>query len=299
MNELGYMLPLEGHGKDPKLSWYYKYNFISPETLYAEVKEELKSYFQTGVIDDTLFTRYTEDCLRGLGKGALKIEENVFQLEDYETKLPENFDSVRELWLVTPQQLSYRMPNSCYEQALVRVGTQKDRCNPGEFCAPQEIRVTYKTTGQIIQKFNCHYLLRPGNVHAKDACSPGSFNRFTDSSNTFDIRGNKIVVNFPEGMLYMVYYVKKYDENEYQLIPENIWIEKYIKAYLKYKCFENIYNNVSDETLNQIQVKLQYYEQRMLEAKEDAKVEMKKQTIDQQIRGTKAARNRFKKYIIT
>ena len=27
------------------MSYYYKYNFISPEPIYATVKEELKSYF--------------------------------------------------------------------------------------------------------------------------------------------------------------------------------------------------------------------------------------------------------------
>src|SRR5690606_34115715 len=121
------------------------------------------------------------------------------------------------------------------------------------FCAPQEIRVTYKTTGNVIQKFNCHFLLTPGNVNARQYCPdnyPGIDTRFTSSSNSFDIQGNKLVTNFPVGFIYMIYYIKSYDENNYQMIPENVFIEKYIKAYLKYKCFENIYNNISDETLN-------------------------------------------------
>jgi len=297
-NLLGQMLPL-GYNRDPKVSWYYKYNFISPEPIYSLVKEELKSYFITGVIDDTLFPRYTEECLRKLGKGSLKIEQNIFQLQDYETLLPDNFESVRELWLCTPVEYSYRMPNSCYEQALVRLGAETaDRCDTGSFCAPQEIKVTYKTTGKVIQKFNTHRLLRPGNVHAKDACTPDSANRFCDSYDTFDIRGGRIFTNFPEGHLFMTYYVKDYDENDYQLIPENIWIEKYIESYLKFKCFETLYNTITDETLAQVERKMQYYEQRYLEAKVNAEVEMKKQTIDQQVRATKAARRRLNKYII-
>src|ERR1041384_6583856 len=119
-NLLGYILPHD-HSNKPKVSWYYKYNFISPEPIYALIKEELKSYFITGVIDDTLFPKYTEECLRKLGKGSLKIEQNIFQLDSYECPLPDNFESVRELWLVTPIEYSYRMPNSCYEQALVRL----------------------------------------------------------------------------------------------------------------------------------------------------------------------------------
>lgn len=281
-----------------KISYYYKFNFVSPETIFAEVKEELRSYFQTGVIDDILFPRYTEDCLKRLGRSSYKIVENIFQIEDFEFKLPENFEAVRELWLVTPHERSYRLPNYCYEQASVRITPERDRCDLGDFCAPKEIKVTYKNIDTVIQRFQCHYLLKPGNVHARDNCSLDSFNRFSDSLESFDIRGNKLVTNFPQGMVYMVYYIRETDENDYQLVPDNIRIKDYLKAYLKYKCFENIYNNISDETLNQVQVKLQYYESKMYEARVIAETEIKKQTLEQQIRSTKAARRRLNKYII-
>jgi hypothetical protein len=282
-----------------KTSYYYKYNFISPEPIYTEIKEELRSYFQTGVIDDVLFPKYTEDCLKRLGRSSYKIEENVFNLQNFETILPENFEAVRELYLVTPVERHYQMPNSCYEQATVRVTPERDRCDAGDFCAPKEIKVTYKHTGTVIQRFECHHLLTPGNVHAKNNCSLDSWNHNADSLETFEVRGRKLLTNFPEGNLYMVYYVKDYDDNEFQLVPDNIRILDYLKAYLKYKCFENIYNNISDETLNQVQAKLGYYENKMYEAKAIAEVEIKKQTIEQQIRATKTARNRLRKYNIT
>lgn len=282
-----------------KTSYYYKYNFISPEPLYTEIKEELRSYFQTGVIDDVLFPKYTEDCLKRLGRSSYKIKENIFQIEDFETVLPEDFHAVRELWMVTPHEVSYKMPNSCYEQATIRVSPDRDRCSEERYCAPNEIKVTYKTNGTIIQRFACHHLLKPGNVNAKDNCSLDSYNLGVDSLETFDIRGRKLLTNFPEGTLYMVYYAKEYDESDFQLVPDNIRILDYLKAYLKYKCFENIYNNVSDETLAQIERKMMMYKQEMYEAKAMAEVEIKKQTIEQQIRATKSARNRFRKYNIT
>lgn len=282
-----------------KVSYYYKYNFISPEPLYSEIKEELKSYFQTGVIDDILFPKYTEDCLKKLGRSSYKIEENIFKLEDFQAKLPDNFEAVRELWLVTPHEYSYQMPNSCYEQATVRVTPERDRCDAGDFCAPKEIKVTYKTTGTIIQKYNCHHLLKPGNVNARENCALDSFNMHSDAMETFDIRGGKLVTNFPEGTLYMVYYVKEYDTNDFQLVPDNVRILDYLKSYIKYKCFENIYNVVSDETLRQVEAKMMYYKNEMYEFKVIAETEIKMQTIEKQIRATKAARNRFNKFHIS
>lgn len=283
-----------------KVSYYYKYNFVSPESIYAEVKEELKSYFQTGVVDDLLFPRYTEDCLKRLGRSSYKIMENVFKLENFEAKLPDNFEAVRELWLVTPHQQTYKMPNSCYEQATVRVDSHRENAHRCEdFCAPDEIKVTYKTSGTIIQKFTCHHLLKPGNIHAQQNCSMDSWNKFSDSMETFDVRNGKIITNFPKGTLYMVYYVKDYDDNDYQLVPDNIRIKDYLKSYIKYKCFETIYNNISDETLKQVEGKLAYYERKADEAKVLAETEIMKQTVYKQIMSTKSARNRFNKYLIT
>jgi len=281
-----------------KVSYYYKYNFVSPEPIYTQVKEQLKSYFQTGVIDDILFPTYTENCLKRLGRSSYKIEENVFRLEDYETKLPDNFEAVRELYLITPYEQSYQMPNSCYEQATVKVTPERDKCDGG-FCSPSEIKVTYKTTGTVIQRFECSHLLKPGNVHAQQNCSLDSYNRYSDSMESFDIRNGKIITNFPQGTLYMVYYVKDYDENQYQLIPDNQRIQDYLLAELLFRCFENIYNNVSDETLKQIEGKMIYYERKRDEAKVIAEVEIKKQTIEKQISATLSARNRLRKYNIT
>lgn len=281
-----------------KTSYYYQYNFISPEPLFTQVKEELKSYFQTGVIDDVLFPTYVEKALKKMGRSSYKIEENIFKLEDYEAKLPENFEAVRELYLITPYEQSYQMPSSCYEQATIRVTPERDRCE-GDFCAPSEIKVTYKTNGTVIQRFECSHLLKPGNVHAKESCSLDNWNRFSTSMDTFDIRGGKIVTNFPQGTLYMVYYVKDYDENEYQLIPDNERIYDYLYYELYYRCFSNIYNNVSDETLRQIEGKMIYYERKRDEAKVIAETEIKKQTIEKQIRSAISARDRLKKYNIT
>lgn len=282
-----------------KISYYYKYNFVSPEPLYTQIKEELKSYFQTGVIDDILFPKYTERALKLLGRSSFKIEENIFQVENYEVKLPDNFHAVRELWLTTSVDQTYRMPNACYEQATVRITPERDFCDTGDFCAPKEIKVTYKTLGTYIQSFHCHHLLKPGNVNARENCSLDSYNRFSDSLDSFEVRNGKLYTNFPSGTVYMVYYVNEYDENEYQLIPDNERIKDYLYYELYYRCFSNIYNNISDETLKQIEGKMIYYERKRDEAKVLAEIEIRKQTIEQQVRAVRGARQRINRFNIT
>lgn len=83
------------------MSYYYKYNFVSPEPVFAIVQEELKSYFDSGAIDSLMFNTYLNKCLNKLGKGSYNIVPTILYIEGYEARLPDNFYSVREAWLST------------------------------------------------------------------------------------------------------------------------------------------------------------------------------------------------------
>lgn len=281
------------------MSYYYKYNFVSPEPIFAEVKEELDSYFQTGVINDLMFSKYTERCLAKLGRSSYKITETILNLEDFSAKLPDDFTAVRELWLCTPQSYEYTDPSATYEQATCRITPIRDKCNECEVCPPNELKITYKTTGKIIQHYTVSSLLTPGNVNAKDNCSMDSLNKYSNSSMSFDIQNNRVYTNFPVGELYLVYYAKEYDENDYQLIPDNERIKEYLMAFLKFKCFEKIFNSSSDESFNQNRFKFELYQQAMWDAKTMAELEIKKQTTEQMIHGLNRQRARHNKYRIT
>ena len=101
------------------MSYYYKYNFISPDPVYATVKEELKSYFDTGAVDDLLFPTYLDKCLKKLGRATYVIQETILDVVDFEARLPDNFISVREAWMCSEDTSNYpyQTPNSFYSQA--------------------------------------------------------------------------------------------------------------------------------------------------------------------------------------
>ena len=81
------------------MSYYYKYDFVSPEPVFSVVKEELKSYFDTGAVDDLLFPTYLDKCLRKLGRATYQIQEPYLTREDFQTRLPDHFFAVREAWM--------------------------------------------------------------------------------------------------------------------------------------------------------------------------------------------------------
>lgn len=310
------------------MSYYYKYNFMSPEPIYATVKEELKSYFDTGAVDDLLFPTYLDKCLRKLGRSSYVIQETALFIENFESRLPDNFYAVREAWMCTQiDGFPYQTANSFYSQAAsattIQVSPLTIQGNPCNnpacheplcdgTCMPSLVQAVYKTNNEVAMTYQKQFLLKPGNISARSNCDVSycdaldlygqqnvpvrEFTPGSASYDSFDIRDNKFVTNFRNGIVHLVFYANEYDTSGNQLVPDNFRIREYVEHFIKYKVFEMLVNQTNDETFNQLQQKLVYYKQLADEAYIMAESEIKKETAWAKQRRIKASYNSFKKY---
>lgn len=298
------------------MSTYYKYNFVSPEPIFAIVSEEFKSYMDTGSVDTLMFPTYLNKCLNKLGKSSYYITEEMLYIQNFEARLPDNFYAVREAWMCTETPLhSFQTASSFYSQTSsttiqiepLTIGGQEctDINCPSPLCPdmPEIQQAVYKTNYEQPRTFRREFLLKPGNISVQKYCDVEYTSNWTvqgspNSSgyDSFDIRDNKFVTTFREGVVYLVFYATDYDEGGNQLIPDNYRIKEYIEAFLKYKVIETLTNQVNDETFNQLQQKLAYYKQQCDEAYILAESEIKKQTVYQKQRAIKKQLNSFAKY---
>jgi hypothetical protein len=300
------------------MSYYYKYNFVSPEPVYSTIKEELKSYFDAGVVDDLLFPTYLDKSLQKLGRTSYIIVEETLDVVDFEARLSDNFYAVREAWMCSElPQSPYQSSNSFYSQAAsvstiqvapLTVGGEpcnSPTCNNPHCsgnCMPELIQAVYKTNNEVARSIRKEYLLKPGNISVKQHCEVSYSNNWNSSSpgsssiDSFDIRDNKFVTNFRNGTVHLIFYATEYDTCGNQMIPDNYRIREYVEAFIKYKIFEILSNQVTDETFNQVQQKLVYYKQLADEAFIMADIEIKKQDSWTKQRRIKNDLNRFNMY---
>lgn len=283
-----------------QMSNYYKYEFTSPEPIYALIKQELRSYFNTGAVDGLLFPIWTDKCLKKFGKSSYKIEEQFLKISSSSARLPDDFKSVKEAWLITSVSRSRQLPQAHYLQTISRLDEPDVFCQRCAECEnPDIIKAIYKSTMQVAEEFKREHLLRPGNIRVQtEFCAPGCLNIGSTSPDIFDIRDNKIIVNFTSGDLYLVYYSKQTDEKGFQLVPDNYRIKEYIEAFIKFKLFEQMCNQVTDETYKQIEGKKQEYERKSDEAFIIAETETKKKTVEQIHQAILRTQHRLDKYII-
>lgn len=314
------------------MSYHYKYNFTSPESIYALIKEELKSYFDTGAIDDLLFPTYVNKCLEKLGKSSYAIVPVVLLIEDFTCRLPDNFYAVREAWFCGQgNQQPYTSPSAFYSQAhsltsiqlspLTINGTptcDNPICNNSDCtgdCLPTVIQAVYKTTETICRESIVRwFLLKPVNISLSKDCQ-FNYNNYEDlygnsqinngsvpespfsaSCDSFDIRDNKFVTTFRNGIVELVMYATDHDCEGSQMIPDNFRIKEFIELFIKFKMFETLSHQVGDETYKQIEQKMINYKQLSDEAYILAESEIKKQDAWTKQRRIKKLMNRFDKY---
>lgn len=264
------------------MSYYRNYSFTSPEPIFALIKEEFKSYFATGAVDDILFPTYIEKCLRRLGRSTYKIEHSILHIEDYKADLPSDFLAVREAWSCQPVYTTglVKSPGNVYEQVTINISqipapTLCDTCSG----LPDVITATYKTNDATSYTYQKNFLLKPGNISRDGDCDYECKNYGASVSDSFDIQGSKFTTNFSEGDVYLIYYKEEKDDNDNQMIPDDFRIKEYIEAFLKQKLFEQLACTVTDESYNHIMQKAQIYERKADEAYVLATTEGKKQTV--------------------
>lgn len=276
--------------------FYRDQKFISPEPIYARIKEEMRAYFNTGQIDDLLFPIWTKDCLSKFKKTFKKIEVAVIDIFNNKGELPCDFDGIREVYAcATFSRGPIKHPFTFYYQTDCRIGPvetesctdcDKPECTnpedtplPSLVNTPEQFRVTHKVNYWMDFTFSLQGLLKPGNHKTIRVCCDNCPNLSCNSMDTFDIINNSIVTSFPQGTIYMAYYSNPEMDNGYTEIPDEHEFRMYVYRYLRYMVYQQLYEQAADETMNSLRTKMKEAEQMQNEQFVIARTEAMTETI--------------------
>lgn len=271
--------------------------FTSPVPIYARIKEEMKSYFNTGAIDDLLFPIWTRDCIDRFEKTYYPIEQAVLDMWDYKCGLPCDFNRVREVWMcATFFKGPITSPHVFYYQTDCRIDPAPfpaqscSQCIGGYQCFPPtqtptqvalpslcDVPDDYIVTHKVMTQFDFSYqvtgLLKPGNFKTLKRLDDHCPNTTCNSLDTFDIVRDKLVTSFREGTIFLLYYAdpRIIESNGYYEIPDNKPFKDYIYYYIRFMLYQQLYEQATDESFQMIKQKKEDAETRSDRAYLDAK----------------------------
>jgi hypothetical protein len=230
--------------------------YVSSAPLIAEIKLQLKNYFESGLLTEAVIPTYIDNGMRKLGNFVLKPDDYVISIKDYNGSLPQDFfklivassyDWVNEYTAGTPSTTGWYVRN--------------DDCVSCTNC-PNEggvfEKIVIDSTSQKITLKNPE-IMRV--VYSDSYCIEDCENKTSTSGNELKIFGNKVTTTFEEGFVNLRYFKKPVDENGLPLIPEVYEVEEFVKAWTTYLLMEQLFNGSSMETYNQVKDKFTFYRQ--------------------------------------
>jgi hypothetical protein len=275
---------------------YENINFITSEPLIAEVKQELKSYFESGAISEVLIPTFIDQALRKLKVMVLTPEDLVVHFVNYKAELPCDFALLDRASLYD-SNIEFNSGITTlkgYWYKSIECTSGCDNCDPKDETFEQ---LWVPAPGFKITMKNP----KPVRIYhgSKQLCTEGCENLYSPAPDIVQIHNNRTMsASFEEGCMYVRYFSRPMDEFEIPKVPEVFEVEEYIKAYLKFKFFETLWHSQLDESSVQVERKFQYYKQDQLGKLQAAfsylLTKSKQQSADSVVKG----RNKFIKYHI-
>ena len=280
-------------------NYKWEYQWVSSEPFLSEVKEELKTYFEIGAVDDGLFPSYVDHCLKKIGLIVLEGVDEMIQLKNGIAILPNGVVYLNDvLFAGSPGEKYSKLPvgRTDYQQIIECIPVSGCSLNdPDNPITYKEVRIVEKTTNHVLHTYDQIIRLKPATLKAKNMCESSIFKKFYDVANHYDVNGKILSTNLRNGELLIRYKRTRVDENGYPLVPDHVTMQDLISYYVRYKLFEQLWNTVTDETYNQIQGKMQYYEQKYNESLIIARTEMLTPSFEQQKEQLLLRRNKFRR----
>ncbi len=287
--------------------------FVSPEPIYSRIKEELKSYFNTGYVDELMFPVWTKDCIEKFKSTYLPIEPAVIDIFNGRGELPCDFKLVREVWAcATIHKGPIQSPFTFYYQTDCRIHPTfigcsecaSPECNPNSCSTPtpvalpnlcdlhlnnsngcicatgDQFRITHKVQTNFSFDFTVEGMLMPGNYKTMGTCWEHSPNRSCHTLDRFDINGNYITTSFRSGTIFLLYYADPYlDEDNYYEIPDNYFFKEFLRWYIKFNIFQGLFESSTGDEGRLTKDKRDDAESRMLNAEIEARSDAMSQTV--------------------
>lgn len=224
-------------------------NFITAQDLLQEVRNELRSFHERSVLDDSYFYPVIRLCLSKLGAKIYPIGNDILYVNEYKASLPKDFHKLvlalgcfdytikgtpdydnPKLYDVSEAQLKDYLISKPSETCL-------DECGENFYVIQR-----FETFDVTYSEF-CPLKLSTG---SSPYCVNNCFNKNILSQNQIEVSKGQLTTNFRTGSIYIDYLqnLEHHDSDGVDLlIPDFAQIREWIKTACIKKGFEVIYYN--------------------------------------------------------
>ena len=252
--------------------------FVTTDTLFARIEENLSKYTNVGVLDVGKFYQQVKLMSQRLGLEMYIPDEDLLYLKDGRAEMPCNFYSLDSAWLCNHQDyengIAMRnqqgITHQWYEEITTDCVKQDLSCGTISSCSDKVLnRITTReyvvapppvslNNGQAGIRFHRPKLLTINDGKTRDLCEKKCANLFPSSPWEIWIRNGQLHSELKDPVIYIRYWGYPVDDKTgLPLIVDDEIIINAIEWHLMHYFFQMLYLNYPEQSLVQ---RLQYLE---------------------------------------
>lgn len=216
--------------------------YLSSHILSSEIKDELRSYFENNLVDDSIFWPVFLECLDMLGGKYNPEKITVLEVRNKVTDLPEGFERlILALGCVSGTvTLEDQRRVSTEEVSVEELDLCQSSCDVCTDDCGNMYRIVQKNH-RVTVNWDTFNVLHLGTT-SKDLCINDCLNFKSTSLEQIELKNSKIITNFDSGYIYLEY-ESTLENGDEILYPKHERINKWIKAKLREAVFQYLYFN--------------------------------------------------------
>lgn len=224
-------------------------DYIKAEDIINEVKLNLKSYFESAIVDESILYPEILNCLGELGVKFLPKKTMVFQLTSKETKLPSDFHSlIFAAACDWKTQKLYKPPVAVtYQKRVCELPICHTEC---DYCHDEFGR--YQIVQKIDQSIIRYKLEKQLILDAESTQCDSCFNPKHKSQWDISITDGILSTQINTGTVYMEYRTKLEADGSI-IIPDFSRIRNWLKWHLIHHVLQLVWYNMDGDTYQRYQ----------------------------------------------
>ena len=234
--------------------------YISVESVISTVKRRLRTFEDTGLLDDSFMIENINYALERLGYSLEEHKTLVLDILDSKVEVPSELVFIEEVYKCAPCNSSKTRTEKFYygdpQEFVIRDYNNRicyNKCDI-ENCETQVTRTIYLEKEVCVDKFCDKKKLQYKNNIPADKIHKDFRGLYCESDDFYTIKGNEIFFNFEEGHVLLLFTARKRDNEGYPLVEDNSVLIKALEDYIIVKELETIYYNGEADVLQRLQL---------------------------------------------
>lgn len=222
-------------------------NLISAEVVLNDVHNMLKTYFEQGLIDDSILYRVVEEVNSVIGLRMFPVKELSIPFSKFKAILPEDFHKLEYAVLCKTVTIENPSHNFHITEQILQCEDQVLPCEKlytNELGQPTRFIQRFETTSIEFSDFK---LLK---ASSKSGCDSTCQNLSIKSPYEFQVINNELIFNVEEGTVYIEYFSNP--STTELMIVDHPRIKSWIREKCIYECLKQMMFNKDAQVANML-----------------------------------------------